>query len=185
MLRRICIVFLFLSCLVLSCVWSHRVVLLLVHQLEVSWDWSYHQQTTTLFPRDSGLRPERIFVLVSFLFGLFSFPFFFCFFPFYPSFSLLFLGVLRYHGCVPGVVSLQFVQDGIPPLVVVSPPCILVMRCTYYFVLFFFPNERGVNCSLRARFQENELMWEYNHHQHSSKPGNMCCCRSCGLYGCH
>ena len=76
--------------LVLSSVWSFRVVLLLVHQLDISQDWSY-QQTATLSPCGLGLRPESMFVFVS-LFFFFSCFFYFpsCFFPFSLPFSPFF-----------------------------------------------------------------------------------------------
>ena len=37
---------------------------------------------------------------------------------------------------VLGILPLQVVRDGTPQLVIVPFPCVLVLRCTYYFVCF-------------------------------------------------
>ena len=61
----------------------------------------------------------------------------FFYFPFLSASSFFALLVLRvyvymYHGYVPGIISLQAVRDGVPQLVIVPFPCVLVLRCTYF-----------------------------------------------------
>ena len=67
---------------VLPSVWSYRVVLLLVHQLDIS-GLTVPPANSNLVLSGLGLRPERVFVFVLFCF-VFSFSFLFLsFLPFY------------------------------------------------------------------------------------------------------
>ena len=98
---------------------------------------------SNLVPSGLDLRPERklVVILFSFLFLSASvlFPFLVVFF-----FGCTFIP--WYHRYVPGIIWLQVIRDGTPQLVIAPFPCILVLRCTYYFV-FFFPIET-LFCSL-------------------------------------
>ena len=85
---------------------------------------------SNLIPSGLGLRPERLFVLVSFFF-LFFLLFPFCFFPLCPSF---FSGVRMYHGYVPDIIALQVIRDGIRQFVGIVP----LRAATAMQVLFFF-----------------------------------------------
>ena len=62
-------------------------------------------------PLDSACALSARLFLFRFFFVLFSFPFYL--FPFYPCFCLLFrVYAYMYHGYVPGIISLQVMQDG-------------------------------------------------------------------------
>ena len=99
-----------------------------------------------LAPSGHGLRPERMFVLVSF--------FLFCLLPFCPSFS----GVL--HLCTMDmflVLWFKVMRDGVCHSSLVPFPCLLVLRCTCYFALVCFLPSRRFFCSLFcdwARFRK-------------------------------
>ena len=153
-------------------------------------DWSYHQTSTLSLGSRPAPWPYVCFCFLFFMFFLiisyfevFSFPF--CFVPFsllvlqnsiwYGSLLNFLSGARTYHGYVPGNISSQVIEDGIPQLVIIVPfPCILVLRCTQ--VLFcFLPSERFWYPVLRPRarlFLENEPMWE--HHHYGSIVRNIC-----------
>ena len=151
--------------LVLSC----RPSFLLVHQLDISLDWS-HQQTATLSPRYLACALSAcMMILVSFFFFL-SFLLIFSlslsfFAPFSPS-SVFFCPSLYntpllvlFFGCTHVCTTAMFLVLSrrkwygmvYHRSLKYRSLCVLALRCTYYFILFAFFH-RDVYCTTAACF---------------------------------
>ena len=124
-----CVSALFSSFLVLSSVWSSRVVLLLVHHLDIRIIGLIVPANSNLVvPSGLGLRPEHILILVSF----------FCS-PFFPFFSFHFLSVsfLFFAPFLPFFLVLLFGCMYVCTYICITTAMFLVLsRCTWCWMVY-------------------------------------------------
>ena len=152
----------------LSSLRHYRVVLPLVHKLDISQDWSYQQPPTLSHskqqPFPQGIRPAPwahvrfYFVLYFRSFHLFSFlPFLVLIFRAYVYTIGMFLVIFRckWYGMV--------YQSSLVPFL-----CVPVLRCTYSYCFVFFHGDalRSLFCEHGLQFSrikvsksENILLW--------------------------